>query len=714
MNEKLLKIPEPDFLQGLNDQQRQAVLSTEGPLLVLSGAGTGKTKVLTTRLANLIFSNKAKNFQILAVTFTNKAANEMKRRVESLIKKPVEGMYIGTFHSIGLRILRKNANYVNLKNDFTILDTDDQLRLLKQILSYLNLDKKKHNPKNYLYFIDSLKNHALDFDQISNHEYELHTNGILSKVYERYQKRLEGFNAVDFGDLILKTFNLLKKNENVLEYYQNTIRYILVDEYQDTNTAQYLFLRLLANKHQNICCVGDEDQSIYGWRGAQLSNILNFEKHFKKSKIIRLEQNYRSTGNILSAASSIISENTERIGKTLWTNDSDGRKVKVINVDDDNAEAIRICEIIKQLIVKNKNPNEIAVLTRASFQFKEIEDRFVKEGIKYRVVGGPKFYDRKEIKDAIAYFRIIINRDDDLALERIINIPKRGLGAKYLSDLYKNSRIKNISLFQSLKEYLVLKIFPKKLLDSMNYFVNILESNQKKLSKKIHSEIAGELLEEIGYCDMLKDDKTYESEGRLENLKKLVSDINNRNSLGDFLEEVSLVIDNSSEINEKNKISLMTLHSAKGLEFDTVLLPGWEEGIFPNQRNIDEYGNNGLEEERRLAYVGITRARNSLSIFFANYRKQYNQSLYRTIPSRFLSELPKKSCDLKIEDKMEEKYPRVLESIKSEKFKVGDKVLHENLGEGTVLGISNDKVQITFQKTKEVVKVFADYLKKLN
>ena len=514
--------------------------------------------------------------------------------------------------------------------------------------------------------------------------------------------------------MILKTLNLLKKNEDVLEYYQNTIKYILVDEYQDTNTAQYLLLRLLANKHQNICCVGDEDQSIYGWRGAQLSNILNFEKHFKKSKIIRLEQNYRSTGNILSAASSIISENTERIGKTLWTNDSDGRKVNVINVDDDTAEAIRMCEIIKQLILKNKNPNEIAVLTRASFQFKEIEDRFVKEGIKYRVVGGPKFYDRKEIKDAIAYFRIIINRDDDLALERIINIPKRGLGAKYLSDLYKNSRIKNISLFQSLKEFLVLKIFPKKLLDSMNYFINILESNQKKLSKKIHSEIAGELLEEIGYCDMLKDDKTYESEGRLENLKKLVSDINNRNSLGDFLEEVSLVIDNSSEINEKNKISLMTLHSAKGLEFDTVLLPGWEEGIFPNQRNIDEYGNNGLEEERRLAYVGITRARNSLSIFFANYRKQYNQSLYRTIPSRFLSELPKKSCDLKIEEKMEEKYPRVLESIRSEKFKVGDKVLHENLGEGTVLGISNDKVQIIFQKTKEVVKVFADYLKKLN
>ena len=714
MNEKLLIIPEPDFLQGLNDQQRQAVLSTEGPLLVLSGAGTGKTKVLTTRLANLIFSNKAKNFQILAVTFTNKAANEMKRRVESLIKKPVEGMYIGTFHSIGLRILRKNSNYVNLKNDFTILDTDDQLRLLKQILSYLNLDKKKHNPKNYLYFIDSLKNNALNFDQISNHDFELHTNGILSKVYKSYQKRLEGFNAVDFGDLILKTLNLLKKNDDVLEYYQNTFRYILVDEYQDTNTAQYLLLRLLAAKHQNICCVGDEDQSIYGWRGAQLSNILNFEKHFKKSKIIRLEQNYRSTGNILSAASSIISENTERIGKTLWTNDSDGRKVNVINVDDDTEEAIRMCEIIKQLIVERKNPNEIAVLTRASFQFKEIEDRFVKEGIKYRVVGGPKFYDRKEIKDAIAYFRIIINWDDDLALERIINIPKRGLGTKYLSDLYKNSRKNNVSLFQSLKEHLLLKVFPKKLLDSMNYFVNILESNQKKLSKKIHSEIAGELLEEVGYCDMLKDDKTYESEGRLENLKKLVSDINNRNSLGDFLEEVSLVIDNSLDGNEKKKISLMTLHSAKGLEFDTVLLPGWEEGIFPNQRNIDEYGNKGLEEERRLAYVGITRARNSLNIFFANYRKQYNQSIYRTIPSRFLSELPKKSCDLKVEKKMEEKYPKVLESLKSEKFKIGDKVIHEELGEGTVLGISNDKVQITFHKTKEVVKVFADYIKKLN
>ena len=714
MNEKLLKIPAPDFLIGLNNQQREAVVSTDGPLLVLSGAGTGKTKVLTTRLANLIFSKKANMSEILAVTFTNKAANEMKMRVEKLIENPVEGMFIGTFHSIGVRILRKYASYVNLKNDFTILDTDDQLRLIKQVISFLDLDSKKYNPKNYQYFIDNLKNHALSYNEISNHEFEIFSNGKLSKIYEMYESRLKAFNSVDFGDLILKTLNLLRANEDVLQFYHKKLKYILVDEYQDTNTAQYLFLRLLAEKYRNICCVGDEDQSIYGWRGAQLNNILNFEKHFNESKIIRLEQNYRSTGNILSAASNIISENRERIGKTLWTKDDEGKKVNVYNVEDDVLEALKISSIIKSLFKKNKDPNEIAILTRASFQFKEIEDRFIKEGIKYRVIGGPKFYDRKEIKDAIAYFRIIVNKDDDLALERIINVPKRGLGAQSLSKIYSKARLEKKSLYQSLIDMISNNEFPKKLEESMKNFVDILEVNQKKLLEKLHSDVAGELLEDVGYCDMLKGDKTFESESRLENLKKLVMDIGNRNSLNDFLEEVSLVIDNSLDDAEKKKISLMTLHSAKGLEFDTVLLPGWEEGIFPNQRNIDENGNKGLEEERRLAYVGITRARNSLSIFYANYRKQYNQSIYRTIPSRFLSELPKKNCQLMIENDYNDKHPNVIEEIKSDQFKIGDKIYHEKLGKGTVLGINGDKIQVSFTGSNEVIKIISNYLKKID
>ena len=449
-NEKL-EIPKPDFLSGLNDDQRKAVLLTEGPLLVLSGAGTGKTKVLTSRLANLIYSKKAMLSEVLAVTFTNKAAYEMKSRVSKLLGQPTEGMYIGTFHSIGVRLLRKNASLVDLKNDFTILDTDDQVRLIKQIISFFNLDKKIYNPKNYLYFIEQLKNYALNFDEIDNHEFEIYSNGNLSKIYKMYQERLIAFNSVDFGDLIMKPLELFKRNPEILGFYQRKLKYILVDEYQDTNTAQYLLLRLLASNHSNICCVGDEAQSIYGWRGAPLKNIRNFEKDCEGSNIIRLEQNYRSTGNILDAASNLISENKERIGKRLWTSDSEGMKVKIVNVDDDINEAVSICIKIKDLINNNINPEKIAILTRATFQFKEIEDRLVKENIKYRVIGGPKFYERKEIRDALAYLRIMTNQNDDLAFERIVNTPKRGIGAVLLSNLYECSRLKKISLFQSAK-----------------------------------------------------------------------------------------------------------------------------------------------------------------------------------------------------------------------------------------------------------------------
>ena len=718
MNEvEKINLPGTNHLEFLNKEQREAVLNTEGPLLVLSGAGTGKTKVLTTRLANLIFSRKAKISQIFAVTFTNKAAFEMKIRVEKLIGHPVEGMFIGTFHSIGARILRKHADLLSLKSDFTILDTDDQTRLIKQVISMLDLDLKRFVPKNYSYFIDNLKNNGLSFDQISNHEFEHYSNGKLSQIYELYQKRLQVFNSVDFGDLILQPVNLLKKNLDLLEHYQERFKYILVDEYQDTNTSQYFLLRLLAEKNKNICCVGDEDQSIYGWRGAQLKNILNFESDFKNSKIIRLEQNYRSTGNILTVASNIISENIERIGKKLWTSDGDGEKVKIINVEDDSMEAVEICESIKELNKSDVNLNEVAVLTRASFQFKEIEDRFIKESIKYKVVGGLKFYERKEIKDAISFLRVMINKEDNLALERIINVPKRGIGLSSISKLNEYSNKNKISLYNSVHEYLKLDKFSKKACDHLNHFFKVYEKHSEKLKLLKHSEVAGSLLDDIGYTEMLQNDKTPEAEGRLENLKILILDIDKRDSLYEFLEEVSLVIDNSAELGSIKKVSLMTLHSAKGLEFKHVFLPGWEEGIFPNQRSIEEQGNKGLEEERRLAYVGITRARKSLSIIYANSRKQYNQTMYRTIPSRFLSELPKNNCEIVIQERdynninhRNNNYKKTF--YKNENFSIGDNVSHSEFGKGVVLGVSGETLQIRFNEKNDIIKIFSDFIEK--
>ena len=643
---KRISIPEPDFVTNLNEQQKIAVSETDGPLLVLSGAGTGKTKVLTTRLANLIYKRLAKTNEILAVTFTNKAALEMKQRVEKILNIPVEGMFIGTFHSIGVRFLRKHSDLINLKNDFTILDTSDQLRLLKQVISFLNLDEKRYVPKNFLYMIDQAKNLGLFPEDITNHEFEVKTDGKFSMIYKAYQERLKNFNSVDFGDLITLPVKLFKNNLDILNSYQKKFKYILVDEYQDTNGAQYMLLRLLTGDKRNICCVGDEDQSIYGWRGAQLKNILNFDKDFADAKIIRLEQNYRSTGNILKAASSLISENEERIGKDLWTSDSNGEPVKILNLENDEAEALYIAREIRTLVNNKTKLSEIAILTRASFQFKDIEDRFLKEGIKYRVVGGLRFYERAEIKDALSYFRLLINKSDNLAFERIINIPKRGMGKAFIQRLYEFSNKQNSSLFESLNHLVDLKDMKNQQLSKSTQFLQILNNHSKMLDKDDHSEVAGSLLEEVGYIEMLQADKTPEADGKLENLKKLVSDIKNRNSIYEFLEEVSLLTDILSNSDGLEKISLMTLHSAKGLEFNHVFLPGWEEGIFPNQRSLDENGNKGLEEERRLGYVGITRARKNLYISYVNFRKQYNYSIYRSIPSRFLSELPDESCKI--------------------------------------------------------------------
>ena len=707
-----LKITEPDFLKNLNTQQKKAVTDLDGPTLVLSGAGTGKTKVLTTRLANVIFTRRAKVSEILCVTFTNKAATEMKQRVENLLQSPVEGMYIGTFHSVGVRILRKHSEKLDLKNDFTILDKDDQLRLIKQVIVNMNLDVKTYVPKNFVYMIDQLKNQGFSYDEIENHQFEIESGNKLSKVYKNYQERLRNFNSVDFGDLILLPLVLFKNNSDLLVFYQNKFKYILVDEYQDTNSTQYMLLRLLAGIKRNICCVGDEDQSIYGWRGAQLKNILNFEVDFEGAKIIRLEQNYRSTGNILGAATSLISENKERIGKKLWTNDPSGQPVKIINLENDALEAVFISKKIFELEKDSVHLSRIAILTRASFQFKDIEDRFIKEGIKYKVVGGLRFYERKEIKDAISFFKVLINKEDNLSLERILNVPKRSFGPSSLKKLYEVSNKNSISLFNSIPLALEKKIFTKSVNQNLSHFFKLLEQYTTMLENSSHFEVAGALLDDVGYTEMLQKEKTPESEGRLENLKKLVIDIKNRDSIFDFLEEVSLLTDNLDDNKSQDKISLMTLHSAKGLEFDYVFLPGWEEGIFPNQRNIDENGSKGLEEERRLGYVGITRARKALFISYANLRKQYNYSFYRSLPSRFLSELPKGNCQIIPFVEVKQPISASIDYV-SEKFKIGDNVYHEQFGVGKVLGINNQKLQIRFQNKAEIIKIFDNYVKKL-
>ena len=711
VEEKLI-IPEPDFISGLNSEQKKAVMNMDGPLLVLSGAGTGKTKVLTTRLANIIHSRKASISNILCVTFTNKAAFEMKSRVEKILKQPVEGMSIGTFHSIGAKFLRKHSSLIDIKNDFTILDTEDQLRLIKQVISFLDLDPKIFVPKSFLYMIDQMKNYGLSYDEITNHEFEHKTKGKLSKVYKLYQQRLKTYNSVDFGDLILLPLKILRQNSEISDFYNKKFKYILVDEYQDTNAAQYMLLRLLSSERKNICCVGDEDQSIYGWRGAQLKNILNFENDFKGAQIIRLEQNYRSTGNILDAASSLISENKERIGKKLWTSDPTGEPVEVINLENDEMEAFFVSEKIVNLQNIGIKLSKMAILTRASFQFKDLEDRFIRENIKYKVVGGLRFYERAEIKDALAFFRLLIKSDDNLSFERIINIPKRGLGSVFLRKLNDFAKKNNLSLLDSLRKYLETETLSKGPRDNITMFLKVLDKHKEMLKNKDHFEVAGALLDDIGYTDMLKNEKTIESEGRLENLKKLVVDIRSRSTLNEFLDEVSLLTDVSNEREGTEKISIMTLHSAKGLEFDYVFLPGWEEGIFPNQRSLDENGNKGLEEERRLAYVGITRARKKLSISFVNFRKQYNYNIYRSIPSRFLSELPKKNCELKLNQSLKEKRTKKIDHIKSNEFSVGTLVKHDDFGEGKVLGINGKKLQVKFKKFEEIMSIFSDFVKK--
>ncbi|GGA69658.1 DNA helicase [Nitratireductor aestuarii] len=646
----------PRYLDGLNQEQRQAVETTEGPVLVLAGAGTGKTRVLTTRIAHILATGRAYPSQILAVTFTNKAAREMKVRIGVLVGEAVEGMpWLGTFHSIGVKILRRHAELVGLSSTFSILDTDDQIRLLKQLIQAEGLDDKRWPARQMAGLIDGWKNKGLAPAEIPEGDARAFGNGKGRLLYQAYQDRLKTLNATDFGDLLMLPIRIFREHPDVLREYHSKFRYILVDEYQDTNTAQYMWLRLLAQRRQaddgsrmpvNICCVGDDDQSIYGWRGAEVDNILRFEKDFPGATVIRLERNYRSTAHILGAASHLIAHNEGRLGKTLFTerSDPDDARVKVHAAWDSDEEARAIGEEVEALQSKSHALNDMAILVRASFQMRAFEDRFVTLGLNYRVIGGPRFYERQEIRDALAYFRVVAQGADDLALERIINVPKRGLGEAALRLMHDTARARGTTLLQAARDLIGTEEMKPKPRAALRNLVESFERWQGLIDRTPHTELAELILEESGYVDMWKNDRTPEAPGRLENLKELITNMESYESLRAFLEHVSLVMD-AEQNDEQDAISLMTLHSAKGLEFDTVFLPGWEEGLFPHQRALDEGGRTGLEEERRLAYVGVTRAKKNLHIWFTSNRRIHGlwQS---TIPSRFLDELPESHVEV--------------------------------------------------------------------
>lgn len=630
---------EPAYISGLNDPQRQAVLTTDGPVLMLAGAGTGKTAALTARLAHLIATRRAWPSEILAVTFTNKAAREMKERVGRIIGDAVEGMpWLGTFHSICAKMLRKHAELVGLQSNFTILDTDDQLRLLKQIVQAADLDEKRWPARQLAGLIDQWKNKGLSPADIDAGENERFANGKGAELYKIYQERLKALNACDFGDLLLHMLTILKSHRDVLEGYQQRFKYILVDEYQDTNASQYLWLRLLAQANKNICVVGDDDQSIYSWRGAEVANILRFEKDFPGTVIVKLEQNYRSTPHILGAASGLIAQNGGRLGKTLWTEVHGGDKVEIIGVWDGPEEARRVGELAEDYQRGGGSLDDVAILVRAQFQTREFEDRFIAIGLPYRIVGGFRFYERAEIRDVLAYLRLVNQPADDLAFERIVNQPKRGLGDKALAKVQMFARAEGIPLSLAAARILDNDELTPQARRSLGGFIGDLARWRDMAATLPHHELARQLLDESGYTAMLQADKSAESAGRLENLNELVRAMEDYETLGAFLEHVSLVMDNDAA-GDGEKLTMMTIHAAKGLEFSQVFLAGWEEGVFPSQRALDEGGIASLEEERRLAYVAITRARQKCTIFHAANRRIYGQWT-SSIPSRFIAELP--------------------------------------------------------------------------
>ncbi len=769
------------YLDELNPAQREAVEQLDGPVLMLAGAGTGKTKALTARIVHLLNTGRARPNEILAVTFTNKAAREMKNRVGGMLGHAIEGVpWLGTFHSICVKLLRRHAELVGLKSNFTILDTDDQIRLLKQLIQAAHIDDKRWPARMLSSIIDGWKNRAITPDKVPSADAGAF-NHKGAELYAQYQTRLKELNAVDFGDLLLHMVTIFQTQDDVLKQYQRWFAYILVDEYQDTNVAQYLWLRLLAAGHKNICCVGDDDQSIYGWRGAEVGNILRFEKDFPGAHVVRLEQNYRSTPHILAAASGVIRGNEGRLGKELWTNKNDGEKVRLIGHWDGEEEARWIGEELEamQRGTRGLSPyslNDMAILVRASHQMRAFEDRFLTIGLPYRVIGGPRFYERMEIRDAMAYFRIVTSPEDDLAFERIVNTPKRGLGDKAQQTIQRASRENGVSLVEGARlavqaglikgkggkelERLVSDIarwntMTKGRVVEIDDDAVVDDETQPGLTfaapDVTHIELAQIILEESGYTTMWQNDKTPEAPGRLENLKELIEALDGFENLQGFLEHVSLIMDNESEAAEE-KVTIMTLHAAKGLEFPAVFLPGWEDGLFPSQRSMDESGLKGLEEERRLAYVGITCAEQVLTISFVGNRQVFGQ-WQSAMPSRFVDELPEEHVEVLTppglygggygaaampSSRLEEAATRadgynspgwkrlqaragqrgmsqpreaknaVIDMQAVSAFAIGERVFHQKFGYGAVIGIEGDKIEVEFEKagTKNVVARF--------
>jgi len=718
---------EPAYLAQLNEAQRKAVETTEGPVLVLAGAGTGKTRVLTTRIAHLLVTGRAHPGQILAVTFTNKAAREMNGRVARLIGRGVEGLWFGTFHSIAARMLRRHAEIVGLRPDFTIIDTDDQLRLLRQVMAAEGVDEKRWPPRGLLTQIQSWKDRGLGPDKAAAAPGAEFANGRAPELYRAYQERLKTLNAADFGDLLLHCLTIFAGDAEVLGAWRRRFRYILVDEYQDTNVAQYLWLRLLAQGRRNICCVGDDDQSIYGWRGAEVGNILRFEEDFPGAAVIRLERNYRSTAPILNAASALIAHNEGRLGKTLWTDAQGGEKVVVRGVWDGDEEARVVGEEIEALRRRGERLGEMAVLVRAGFQTRAFEERFMTIGLPYRVIGGLRFYERQEIRDAVAYLRVIAQPSDDLAFERIVNLPRRGLGEASLNVLHAIARAGNLPLTQAARAAVETDELKPRARKALADLLAAFDRWRGLLETLPHAEVVEIALDESGYAEMWRKDRSPTAPGRLENLKELVRAIAEFETLGGFLEHVSLVMD-ADDAADGEMVSIMTLHAAKGLEFDTVFLPGWEEGLFPHQLALDENGAKGLEEERRLAYVGLTRARKRARVLFAANRRVYNQ-WQSSLPSRFVDELPAEAVERIAEtglyrglsdvgeaylvaDGRGELRPRrwrraapavdyapVAQSAGD--FAVGARIFHQKFGYGRILAIDGDKLEIAFDKAGE-------------
>ena len=728
--------PDAPWLVGLNPEQHQAVTTTDGPVLVLSGAGTGKTKVLTSRLAHILASRKAQPWQCLAVTFTNKAAREMRDRVATLIGPVAEGIWLGTFHALCVKILRRHAELVGLKSNFTILDADDQLRLLKQVMEAESIDTKRWPAQALMSTIQRWKDQGRLPDKLSAADVPELAGGRAQELYALYQQRLLTLNACDFGDLLLHNLTLFLDHADVLEQYRRQFRYVLVDEYQDTNIAQYLWLRLLAQSHRNICCVGDDDQSIYSWRGAEVGNILRFERDFPGAAVIKLESNYRSTPHILAAASGLIANNEGRLGKTLRPGLDHDRsaieKVRVRGVWDGPEEARVVVEEIEALQRKGESLATMAILVRAGFQTREFEERLITTGVPYRVIGGPRFYERQEIRDAMAYLRLVVSPDDGLAFERIVNLPKRGLGDAALQMVHATARARALSLFEAarlLVETDELKPKPRKALAA--FCDNVLRWREQ-MDTLPHTELTQIVLDESGYTEMWQNDKSPEAPGRLENLKELVRALGDFENLQGFLEHVALVMEND-EKSDVDKVTIMTLHGAKGLEFDSVFLPGWEEGVFPHQRAMDEGGNAGLEEERRLAYVGLTRARRRVLVTFAANRRIYNQ-WQAALPSRFLDELPDQHVERQAERGLYAggasaaawnqggyggSYARppagggswqVAARDAGGDFDIGARVFHQKFGNGTVVAVDGDKLEIDFDKAgvKKVLGSFVE------